>query len=197
MLHTALADCDELAGTTFSISLVDVMTGAVWDTLVRTGTLESERLDRIIPRRLVAAVTDLPVTRLHGDCHGGNLLADSTGLYGVIDIDHLPIGPRIYDLAYYAADLVKNRHHLRGPIGAIIAAVVAGYQQHTTLTTRELLAIVPAMIISELGMIHWFIDKTGEEQQKIHLEVLDSILDTTDDLTHLLAETQPAAAEPT
>lgn len=197
VLHTALAECDELAGTTFSIDPVKVMTGTVWDTLVNTGTLGNERLVRINQARLAAAVADLPVTRLHGDCHGGNLLADSEGLYGVIDIDHLPVGPRVCDLASYAADLLRNRDSLRGRVVAIIAAVIAGYHRHTALTAREVLAIVPAMITYELGMIHWFIGETGGEHQQIHLEVLDSILDTTDDLTMVLLKGRRVATEPT
>lgn len=29
----------------------------------------------------------------------------ASGFYEVIDIDHVPVGPRIFALAYYAADL--------------------------------------------------------------------------------------------
>ncbi|HEU5318243.1 MAG TPA: phosphotransferase [Chloroflexota bacterium] len=45
-----------------------------------------------------AALAELPEQYIHGDCHGGNILIAAGDVSRSIDLDHLPLGPRIYDL---------------------------------------------------------------------------------------------------
>lgn len=48
--------------------------------------------------------THRPPTSIHGDFHRGNLPVHDGEVSGIVDPDHLPIGPRIYDLAYFLAN---------------------------------------------------------------------------------------------
>jgi Ser/Thr protein kinase RdoA (MazF antagonist) len=103
----------------------------------------------------------LPVQLTHGDCNDGNVLLNHDQLVGIIDIDHLPTGPRVRDLAYYLGS--RLRRYLEWPNGAIAAATmvdvlgdyVAGYHQIHPLTEQELRAIVPLMLLVEIGGAHW------------------------------------------
>lgn len=54
-----------------------------------------------------AAFAGLPVQPIHGDCHGSNVLLCNGEVSGFIELDHLPTGPRLYDLAYDLADRLK------------------------------------------------------------------------------------------
>ena len=51
---------------------------------------------------LKRAFAGLPEQHIHGDSHMGNILLGDAGVVGVIDLDLLPVGPRIYDLGGFA-----------------------------------------------------------------------------------------------
>ncbi|MGH2968976.1 MAG: phosphotransferase enzyme family protein, partial [Solirubrobacteraceae bacterium] len=57
--------------------------------------------------RLTEAVADLPRQRAVGDCNEGNVLVYGTEVSGFIDLDHLPISPRVRDLAYYLVSRLR------------------------------------------------------------------------------------------
>lgn len=103
----------------------------------------------------------LPTQLTHGDCNDGNVLIDQGRVTGVIDIDHLPTGPRVRDLAYYLASRLSTHLVTPGPAeaAAAMAAVfpdyIAGYQQVYPLTDQERQAIVPLMLITEIGGANW------------------------------------------
>jgi Ser/Thr protein kinase RdoA (MazF antagonist) len=61
------------------------------------------KADRLRPE-LVARLDALPRQLLHGDPHDGNLLLAEGHVTGFIDIDHLPVSPRIGDLGRYLAN---------------------------------------------------------------------------------------------
>ncbi|QNE17271.1 phosphotransferase [Kribbella qitaiheensis] len=50
----------------------------------------------------------LPIQLIHGDCNSGNVLLSEGQVSGFIDLDHLPVGQRIYDLAYYLVSRVRD-----------------------------------------------------------------------------------------
>jgi Ser/Thr protein kinase RdoA (MazF antagonist) len=112
--------------------------------------------------RLRVAVSGLPTQRTHGDCNTGNVLVRGTRVSGFIDIDHLPIGPRVRDLSYYLAS--RLRVHLSQPgtaerdaaaMVAVLGAYVAGYQETCPLSEQELAAVVPLVLLVEIGSAHW------------------------------------------
>jgi Ser/Thr protein kinase RdoA (MazF antagonist) len=104
-----------------------------------------------------------PTQLTHGDCNDGNVLIDQGRVTGVIDIDHLPTGPRVRDVAYYLASRLSTHLAAHGPAAAAAARAMAavftdyitGYQQIHPLTDQERQAIVPLMLITEIGGAHW------------------------------------------
>ncbi|WP_156821073.1 phosphotransferase enzyme family protein [Microlunatus phosphovorus] len=120
------------------------------------------RLARPYAGRLVEVCGGLPIQLTHGDCNDGNVLINSKGRVSFIDIDHLPVGPRVRDLAYYLTS--RLRRHLGSPqtamltTCALITAVpsyVAGYRRVQQLSEQEIAAIVPLMLVAEIGGAHW------------------------------------------
>lgn len=72
---------------------------------------------------------------------------------------------------------MKNRADLPGDVVDTIGAVVAGYHEAAALSRRELDALVPLMIISELRLLWWFHGASGDSPQRdIHLDTLGWIL---------------------
>lgn len=90
------------------------------------------------------ALAGLPEQYIYGDCHGGNILVTAGDVSGFVDLDHLPLGARVYDLFYLKADRLKERiyepewltNRLR-----LLPHLVAGYERETILTPRERAAL--------------------------------------------------------
>lgn len=111
---------------------------------------------------LWAAVIDLPTQLTHGDCNTGNVLVHETSVSAFLDLDHLPVGPRVRDLSYYLAS--RLRVHLAEPsrarreAGAWMAQLgnyVGGYHESYPLSERELAAVVPLIMLIEIGSASW------------------------------------------
>ena len=112
--------------------------------------------------RLRHAVRDLPTQLTHGDCNTGNVLIDRGRVSGFLDFDHLPSGPRVRDLVSYLVS--RLRHQLvrqNGEAGDIRAwggafpSYLAGYHDACSLTAQEINAVVPLMLLVEVGGAHW------------------------------------------
>ncbi len=87
-----------------------------------------------------AALADLPEQHIHGDCHGGNILIADGEVSGFIDLDHLPLAPRVYDLFYLPPDRLKWRIDEPGAPEALLPLfphLIAGYEREHALTPRE------------------------------------------------------------
>lgn len=107
--------------------------------------------------RLQAAIADLPMQRTHGDCNVGNVLVHNGEISGFIDFDHLPTGPRIYDLGNYLATRLRS-HVEQGDadlLEAVLSDYVAGYQENFPVSERELAAVVPLMLFICLSGADW------------------------------------------
>ncbi len=73
------------------------------------------------------------------DCHPGNTLIHSGRVSGFVDCDHISLGPRICDLANFAANLIARTcepHHTR-PWLEHLPCLVEGYASGTRLTPLE------------------------------------------------------------
>jgi Ser/Thr protein kinase RdoA (MazF antagonist) len=99
---------------------------------------------------MAAAIRQLPVQLVHGDLTPENiLLRRPAWVAGFIDFDHLPLAPRIWDLARY----LSRRLRLRWQQGQepapdrldYIGRVIYGYHRTSRLTDAELNAL-PASI---------------------------------------------------
>jgi Ser/Thr protein kinase RdoA (MazF antagonist) len=157
-MHTALADCP------FGIESWEVGPGllaALWQTA-------EERLPaaalialsaRVRPRwdSIIQALSAVP-QRIHGDVHGGNLLTVGQEVTGIIDIDHLPLAPRGYDLGYYIA--FAGRWWLDGnepsrPVDEI-RHLLTGYDTVSPLTQQENDDLPALALAAALGLIDHF-----------------------------------------
>jgi Ser/Thr protein kinase RdoA (MazF antagonist) len=112
--------------------------------------------------QLWATLADLPTQRTVGDCNAGNVLVHDSQVTAFIDLDHLPIGPRIWDLSDYLAS--RLRTHLSRPdtaerdtaaLLAVLGRYVAGYHRAYPLTQRELAAVIPLILVIEIGLADW------------------------------------------
>lgn len=111
--------------------------------------------DLFEPRRdgIVAALEDLPVQLVHGDMTPGNIIMKGTGdVSGFIDFDHLPKGPRIWDIAKYQSRRLRMNWRQNDPTATHarqehIAPFLHGYQAVSPLG-REERATLPGLIVA-------------------------------------------------
>lgn len=111
-----------------------------------------------IHERLREAIVDLPVQRAHGDCNAGNVLVHEGTVSGYIDLDHLPISPRVRDLAYYILSTLTSADHgaeATRLLPRLLPAYVAGYRAEHPLSDREIQAVVPLMLTLAAGGADW------------------------------------------
>jgi Ser/Thr protein kinase RdoA (MazF antagonist) len=151
------------------------------------GPLASRALETL------AGLTKLPEQRLHGDCGAGNVLVRGGDVAGFIDLDHLPLGPRIYDLGYYLAHRARSQGFL-----AVVSRYVAGYQQAEPLLPQELAALPAATLAVQLGITEWshrLLTEMTEralpdqaERYRHGVALLDSMCKHYDQMTAALAE---------
>jgi Ser/Thr protein kinase RdoA (MazF antagonist) len=108
---------------------------------------------------LRAALTGLPEQPIHGDCHGGNVLVAGGEVTGFVDLDHLPTGPRVYDLAYLLADRLKWRlddpEHVARWL-ATLPHLLAGYAREQPLSDRERDALWYGMLATQVLFVEVF-----------------------------------------
>jgi len=119
------------------------------------------RLDALVrPRwdRMLEALS-APPQRIHGDVHGGNLLTVGHEVTGIIDCDHLPMGPRTYDLGYFLAFGVQwwlDRDQPSRPVDETIA-VLRGYDTVSPLTPQERCDLPALALEVTLGLVDFFV----------------------------------------
>jgi Ser/Thr protein kinase RdoA (MazF antagonist) len=87
------------------------------------------------------------------------VLVQGTRVAGFIDCNHLCLGPRIFDLAYYAV------HHLKWVTDDTAATrrwltnlpqLLVGYSSQQALAHNEVAALPAAMMAYHLLLAHWF-----------------------------------------
>jgi len=106
------------------------------------------------------AFRDLPEQLIHRDCHAENLLSCGSEVTGIVDWDHLIVGPRILDVAYFAVQAAK---HDVGDAGKMaqwlhdLPLLVRGYASVSALSTEERAAIPYVMIAVPIFFAHWAI----------------------------------------
>jgi Ser/Thr protein kinase RdoA (MazF antagonist) len=158
-LHIALAGCP------FGIESWEVGPGllaALWQTA--EDRLPADALTglsaRIRPRwdSIVQALSAAP-QRVHGDVHGGNILTDGQEVTGIIDIDHLPLAPRGYDLGYYMAFAVRWWLDGSQPSRPVEESrhLLIGYDAVSRLTRQENNDLPALALAAALGLIDFFV----------------------------------------
>jgi Ser/Thr protein kinase RdoA (MazF antagonist) len=168
-LHAALAGCP------FGIDSWTVGPGqltAWWQTAEDhlPAAALAELSARIRPRwdSIGRALSAAP-QRVHGDVHGGNLLTDGREVTGIIDIDHLSLAPRGYDLGYFMAFGVRWRlddsNQPAQPVDEaapfITRHLLTGYDAVSRLTRQENDDLPALALAVALGLIAYFVTEHG------------------------------------
>ncbi|NJM08502.1 phosphotransferase [Candidatus Gracilibacteria bacterium] len=135
-----------------------------------------ERVSLLRGAAIEAALRDLPEQLIHRDCHPGNILVQETQVIGFIDCDHICIGPRIFDVAYYAV------HHLKWVTDDEAATqrwlrnlpqLLRGYMSQQMLEAAEIIALPSAMMAYHLLLAHWFLRGSKHESIALEVQALD------------------------
>lgn len=165
-LHAALADCPyevhswQIDAPTFTVA---------WQRL----TTEVPDIGELIAAaepwldRITAAADGSHRQLVHGDAHGANILTDRDSVTGIIDMDHMPIAPRIYDVAYYFTFGINWPYkNAKVPdvqhVSSMVRNVIDGYG---TLTRQEL-DDIPALSLSvALFLLDYFRDADRPTQE--------------------------------
>lgn len=101
---------------------------------------------------IMAALAALPVQLVHGDLTPANVLVRAPGVVsGFIDFDHLPLAPRVWDIARYLSRRARLRWRGGSPGTSSrldsIGGFLRGYQRTSPLSDAEVAAI-PAGILA-------------------------------------------------
>lgn len=132
------------------------------DELLDRGVLPTHCEERY--ERAVEALADLydarsegvPLLRIHGDCHRGNLLSGRDGWF-FLDFDDFVVGPAVHDLWVLApgrdAEGARQRE-----------ALLAGYRQFQDFETRWLGLVEPLRAARFLKLSSWIARRWDEPQ---------------------------------
>lgn len=102
---------------------------------------------------MIAALADLPTQLVHGDLTPGNVVLRRPGsVSGFIDFDHLPLAPRIWDIAKYLSRRIRLRWRQgshASDLGRLdhLAGFLIGYHKTIPLDSAEIEAL-PAGIVA-------------------------------------------------
>ncbi len=122
------------------------------------------------------ALQGLPEQLIHRDCHPGNVLVQGTHVSGFVDCDLICMGPRIFDVAYYAV------HHLKWVTDNPVATdrwltdlpyLLNGYRSQQSLLPAEISALPHAMMAYHLLLAAWFLEKEQHALVPLELRALD------------------------
>ena len=106
------------------------------------------------------AFRDLPEQLIHRDCHSENLLRCGSEVTGIVDWDHLIVGPRILDVVYFAVQTAKHNVRDAGKTAQWfhdLPLLVQGYASVSALSAEEQAAIPYVMIAVPIFSAHWAI----------------------------------------
>jgi Ser/Thr protein kinase RdoA (MazF antagonist) len=150
-----------------------------------------ERVSLLRGATIAAALRDLPEQLIHRDCHPGNILVQGTQVIGFIDCDHICIGTRIFDVAYYAV------HHLKWVTDDEAATqrwlrnlpqLLHGYTSQQPLEAAEIAALSAAMMAYHLLLAHWFLRGSKHESIALEMQALDWLDRNYDSISAAIAE---------
>jgi Ser/Thr protein kinase RdoA (MazF antagonist) len=91
---------------------------------------------------------------------------------GFIDLDHLPRGPRVYDIGYFLADRAKVPIIGNHPVDEWLAdfpCVLVGYEQVAPLSAQECHALWYIMLATQLMFTYWFFKHESTEAAQQNL----------------------------
>lgn len=100
------------------------------------------------------AQVQVPWLRLHGDCHAGNFLEGSQGLF-VLDLDDARQGPAMQDLWML---LCGSRHEQESQLAVLVEA----YEQFMDFEGRQLRLVAPLQALRQVQHLGWLAQRWGD-----------------------------------
>jgi Ser/Thr protein kinase RdoA (MazF antagonist) len=187
-LHQALAEYP-LAIHSWTMNLTDrILEQAVPTIRKHLDDKAKRRLDEALNRAetsMLSAFSGLPVQYIHGDCHGGNILLLAGDVSGFLDLDHLPMGPRVYDLAYLLADMVKRKIGDSAQTAQwfrLAGILIAGYEQVGRLTVGEQESLWAVMLGVQLLFVEFFSEHGHVTEAELNLEAFFWLLQREEEI---------------
>lgn len=108
-----------------------------------------------------SSYSKLPHQLVHSDCHPRNILMHEETVTGVIDFERIRKAPRIADVCYFLAGMLKDQFKQREDEQfECIHAFMVGYQADGTLTQEEK-ELMPFLVIIILLQYTFFYNQKG------------------------------------
>jgi Ser/Thr protein kinase RdoA (MazF antagonist) len=155
---------------------------------------ERGRFDRILGELgagMRGALADLPRRPIHGDCHTGNVLFHGNKVAGFVDLDHLPVGPAIYDICSALVDQIKrfveDAEHTARWLEAFDRAIV-GYERVIGLAEHEEGAIWSMMLAIQLRFAYWMFLHGSRGLAALNLRAFYWLYEHGDEITRCITE---------
>lgn len=136
---------------------------------------------------MTVAINALSTQYIHGDCHMGNILFYHGEVSGFIDLDHLPQGPRMYDMGYLLADMAKARffgNHAHAQWMENFACVLAGYGKIEQLSKQERHALWFIMLATQLMFAYWLFKYKSEDAAYKNLDAFYWLYERKTEILH-------------
>ena len=146
-LHGALAKYPWPANS-YQEQMVETLTGDL--------RLRADVRDGFAPHRqsIVDSLAALPLQLVHGDLTPENVLLSRSGRApAFIDFDHLPLAPRLWDIAKYLSRRLREHPSTEGL--RHVERFVTGYREVLPLTDDELAAVAGATVALNVLEVDW------------------------------------------
>lgn len=150
---------------------------------------------------MIVALADLPTQLIHGDLSPENvLLQRPNAVSGFIDFDHLPIGPRIWDIAKYLSRRIRLRWRQGSPASDLgrldhLAGFLIGYHKLNPLGSAEIEALPSAIAAGNVLEASYFQEIAAGTLPRRKLPDHDAVLaDTVEAAGWHLANYEEVAA---
>ena len=134
-----------------------------------------ERAAAYLAQRLPGRLPGLPAQRIHGDCRSSNILWEGGRVTGILGLDHLPWGPRVFDLGCFLASLAGSRFHAPDENEAWFNGLrpfLLGYQAEMPLSEAEITILPAVMMAAQVRFAAGAARCGSAEQARSHLEAL-------------------------
>lgn len=151
---------------------------------------------------MIAAVRYLPTQLVHGDLTPENVLLKRPGVVsGFIDFDHLPLGPRTWDIAKYLSRRLRmgwRQDPTAASVGRLdhLAGFLQGYHATSPLDDAESAALPALILAANLIEVSYFAAISAGRLQRRKLADHDAVLADTMEAArwHLANHDEVAAA---
>jgi 8-oxo-dGTP diphosphatase len=112
---------------------------------------------------------------IHRDCHQGNIVVDGERVTGFIDFDHLSLGPRMFDPAYFIVHMIGDdivEPERAEEWFARFPELLRGFSGETSATSADEDSILPLMLGMFIMFAGWFFEIGKPELARAKLALL-------------------------